>query len=158
MLRVLILLGGALLAACGGSGAPEPSAPAPTGSIAFLTRCTIEVDESSCPVMIDWTSVNAAAPQVLLDGAAAATGAAGAATLDVGHGDITVELVDGAAVLASNSIRIRCVGEADWDGSACRQVVDKVVEFAPTPFVEDGDAVFLEVVLYRPRTAGPHPT
>lgn len=161
MLRVLnLVIAIALLAACGGGGGGDGGEvpPTATGSLTVTTRCTIEVDESTCPVNVVWSSRDAATPQVRVNGAQAEAAASGEALIEVGHGTSVIDLADAAAVLASDTILTRCVGEADWDGTACRQVIDKIVEFAPTPFTEDGEQVFLEVVLYLPRTGGPYPT
>lgn len=157
--RLAPLLVGGLLAACGGGSEPGGAQPVEaSGTLAAPFRCTIEVDESACGIEVSWTSANATTPRVLLDDQPVADGASGSSPLQVTHGVSVVALVDGTTTLASESIVTRCVGEADWDGVACRRVVTKITEFAPTPFTHDGEPVFLEVVMYRPMSAGPYPT
>jgi dienelactone hydrolase len=51
-----------------------------------------------------------------------------------------------------------CDATSVIDGDGCRTFGEREVVRASTPFVEDGQPVTLEVVLYRPLTEGPFPT
>lgn len=50
-----------------------------------------------------------------------------------------------------------CSPASAWDGARCVAYAERIVERIPTPFVENGRTVTLEVVIYRPFTAGPYP-
>lgn len=145
----------ALLGACGGGGSGVAPAPATSGTL-VVADCTIAAGASSCQATINWTST-AAAPRVLLAGATVSTVAAGTASLAVGTERQPVALFDGATRLDEKSIGGSCASASAWDGSRCIAFAIRSTERAPTPFVEGGVAVTLEVVMYRPPGNGPFP-
>jgi len=51
-----------------------------------------------------------------------------------------------------------CSPGSAFDGTRCSVFAQRSVERMPTPWVENGAALTLELVVYRPLTAGPHPT
>ena len=50
-----------------------------------------------------------------------------------------------------------CPAASAWDGTQCRVFAERISARAPTPFVENGKPVTLEVIIYRPLGAGPFP-
>jgi len=150
-------LGAALLLfACGGGGSVAPPPPVTSGSLA-VTGCVIAEGASSCQATISWSSINAAAPRVLLGGSTLATTASGTASPALGTDRVTVELFDGAVNLDEKSIGGTCVSASAWDGGKCLAFAVRADARAPTPFVENGQPVSLEVVIYKPLGAGPFP-
>ena len=144
-----------LLGGCGGSGSDARS-PQATGSLT-VGSCTIAEGATACPATISWTTTNATSPRVLLGSATLATTASGTATASIGAAIQTVTLLDGATQLDNESVTGTCISASAWDGGACRAFAVRTVERAPTPFVESGSAVTLEVVLYKPLGPGPYP-
>ena len=53
--------------------------------------------------------------------------------------------------------RASCASGSAWDGTGCRPYARRLEERAPTPFVEEGRPVSLEVVLFQPLAPGPYP-
>jgi len=50
-----------------------------------------------------------------------------------------------------------CASASSWDGARCSAFAERITERAPTPFVEDGRSVTLEVVIFKPPGPGPFP-
>ncbi len=145
-----------VLAGCGGGGGSgSPPAPTVTGSLA-VGDCEIADGESTCLGSISWTS-NAAAPRILLAGATLATTTAGAVTSAVGLDRLTVALFDGTTRLDEKSIGGSCAAASAWAANRCAAFASRTTERIPTPFVEAGRAVTLEVVIYTPPGTGPFP-
>lgn len=145
-----------LLAACGGGGGSAAGPSQPTGSLT-TGNCTIAEGASSCQATVTWGTSNATTPRVLLGGATLATTATGSTSVPIGATSQTVILLDGATQLDNKSVIGTCVSASAWDGSTCRAFAVRSVERAPTPFIESGRAVTLEVVIYRPLGPGPFP-
>lgn len=153
---IVVLIGFAMhLAACGGGG--SDSRPSQSAGSLTVGSCTIAEGAPACPATISWTTTNATSPRVLLGSATLATTATGSATATIGAATQTVTLLDGATELDSKSVIGTCIAASAWDGSACRAFAVRTIERAPTPFVESGSAVTLEVVLYTPLGPGPYP-
>lgn len=144
-----------LLGACGGGGSGAAPAPVASGAL-VVADCTMAAGASSCQATINWSST-AATPRVLVAGATVSTVAAGTASVAVGADRQTVALFDGANRLDEKSVGGSCAPASAWDGSRCVAYAVRSSERATTPFVEDGVAVTLEVVLYRPQGNGPFP-
>lgn len=51
-----------------------------------------------------------------------------------------------------------CPAGAAWDGAQCKAYALRSVERLATPWVEAGQAITLELVVYRPLSGGPWPT
>ncbi len=51
-----------------------------------------------------------------------------------------------------------CSPGSAYDGAQCRVFASRSVERVLTPWIEGGRALTLEMVVYRPLSAGPHPT
>jgi dienelactone hydrolase len=149
-----LLLG---LGACGGGGGGGGGPPASTGTLT-ITACAIAENQPSCPATIGWVTSNAANPTVTAGGMTLSTQASGSVALPVGVTAITVTLSDGARTLDQETTQGTCVAATAWDGAACRRFATRSIVRAPTPFVEGGQAVELEVVLYTPPGTGPFPT
>jgi len=145
-----------LLAACGGGGDSAAGPPQPAGSLT-VGSCTIAEGAPACTAPVSWTTTNATSPRVLLGSATVAATAAGSLTAPIGTVTQTVTLLDGATELDTRSVVGTCVSASAWDGSACRPFAVRTVERAPTPFVESGGAVTLEIVVYKPLRSGPVP-
>ena len=143
-----------LLSACSGGSSGGPSQP--TGSLT-VGNCTIAEGAPTCPATISWTTMNSAAPRILLGSSTLATTATGSTTVAIGATTEAVTLLDGATQLDSKPVIGTCVSASAWDGSTCRAFAVRSVERAPTPFVESGQPVTLEVVIYRPPGTGPFP-
>lgn len=144
-----------VLAGCSGSGGSTHSPP-PSGSLT-VTPCEIAAGASSCTATVAWTTVGAAAPTVLLGSATLARSAVGSSAIALGAATQSVTLLDGARRLDEKSVAGTCVPASSWDGQLCRVFALRATERAPTPFVEGGQDVTLEVVLYRPLGEGPYP-
>ncbi len=149
-----------LLGGCGGGGggasAPAPP-PAPSGTLT-VTSCVIAEGAASCQGTVAWTTSNAVAPRVLLGGATLSTTASGSTSAPLAAGTQTVTLLDGSTQLDSRSFSGTCTSASAWDGAVCRAFAIRSSVRAPTPFVESGQAVTLEVVIFRPPGPGPFPT
>jgi len=148
-----------LLGGCGGGGGggSAPATPGPSGSVT-ATSCVIAEGAASCQGTVAWTTSNAVAPRVLLGSATLATSASGSTTTALPAGAQTVTLLDGSTQLDSKSLGGSCVSATAWDGAVCRAFAVRSSVRAPTPFIESGQAVTLEVVIYRPPGPGPFPT
>lgn len=53
--------------------------------------------------------------------------------------------------------RSACASGSAWDGTQCRPFAVRLEERVPTPFLEGGRPVSLELVLFRPPGSGPFP-
>lgn len=51
-----------------------------------------------------------------------------------------------------------CPAASAWNGTQCQVFAERISARAPTPFVENGRPVTLEVIIYRPLGPGPFPT
>lgn len=154
------VIGAALLVTgCGGGGGGGGSNPAPPGPTGVVTvgSCVIPEGAASCQGTVTWTSSNAVSPRLLLGSATLSTAASGSTTTAVGASAQTVTLFDGSTQLDSKSIGGTCVSASAWDGAVCQAFAVRSTVQAPTPFVESGQAVTLEVVVYRPPGPGPFP-
>lgn len=148
---------GAVLGIVGCGGGSGGSLPSATGSLT-VTGCTIAEGASACTGSVAWVAAGAGAPRVVFRGATLGTGAAGQVSVTLSDRLETVALFDGEAKLDEQSLRGQCVTASAWDGGVCRAYARRLDERAPTPFVEQGRPVFLEVVVFEPLTPGPHPT
>jgi len=144
-----------LLAGCGGGGGG--GSPGPTGTIT-ITSCTVPEGEASCDGTIRWTTANAAAPRLTLDGVVLSEQASGTVTVALPGDFVDAVLSDGTRTLDSITFRGLCETASAWDGAFCTAYGVRIDERASTPFVEDGQLVELEVVMFRPFGPGPYPT
>ena len=65
---------------------------------------------------------------------------------------------DGGGGTAVTTTPPACAAGSDWDGSACVSFAERSVERMPTPWIEQGVPLTLELVVYRPLgSAGPRP-
>jgi dienelactone hydrolase len=122
-----------------------------------VTSCVIAEGAASCQGTVAWSSSNAVAPRLLLGSATLATTASGSTTTALAAGTQTVTLLDGSTQLDSKSLSGSCASASAWDGAQCRAFATRSTVRAPTPFVESGQAVTLEVVIFRPPGRGPFP-
>lgn len=143
-----------LLGACGGGGS---STSAPSGNLTF-TSCTVPAEQASCQGSISWSTLNANAPQLLLNGVTLSEQASGTVAVDLPGDFVDVVLTDGMLTLDSVTFRGVCETASAWDGAACATYSIRLDERATTPFVEDGTTVELEVVIFKPFGPGPFPT
>lgn len=141
-----------VLPSCGGGGGG--SAPIATGTLETVD-CVVESNLSTCLATIRWSTTNAATPRVTAGGVVLATTASGSATVQVGIEPVSVTLDDGSRRLDDASVRGACARASAWDGLRCEVFAVVSVERAPTPFVENGRPVTLEVVLYTPVASSP---
>lgn len=155
-LTVLLAMACTGLGGCGGSGSVAERPSQPAGSL-VVSGCTIAEGDSSCAATVTWTTSGVTAATVLLGGATLASGPSGTTTAAVGGASQTVTLLGGAAQLDQKSVAGNCVQASAWDGSQCRAFAIRSIERVPTPFVENGRAVTLEMVIYRPPGNGPFP-
>ena len=144
------------LAACGGGGGGT-SVSGPSGSLSF-TSCTVPDGEASCPGSISWTTSNADTPRLSVDGITLSEQASGTINLDLPGDFVDVVLADGGTMLDSVTFRGVCETASAWDGAVCATYSIRLDERASTPFVENGMAVQLEVVIFKPFGPGPFPT
>lgn len=145
-----------VLGACGGGGGGN--APrAPSGNLTF-TSCTVPAGQPSCPGSISWSTLNADAPSLSVDGVILSNQASGTLDLDLPGDFISVVLADGVEPLDSVTFRGVCETASAWDGALCTTYSIRLDERASTPFVENGAAVELEVVIFKPFGPGPFPT
>lgn len=151
-----MLIAISLLAACGG-GSGGGSTITPAGTLAF-TSCTVPAGEASCQGSVSWSTSNANAPQLSVDGEILSEQASGTVAVALPGDFVDVLLSDGAVTLDSVTFRGLCETASAWDGAACTTYAIRLDERAATPFVEDGMAVELEVVIFKPFGAGPFPT
>jgi dienelactone hydrolase len=142
------------LAGCGNSAGPGP--PRATGSL-DVAGCTIAEGAASCPASIAWTTAGASAPRLVSGGATLSTAPAGRLSVAVTTTAQAVTLFDGDLPLDQDSVRGACVSASAWDGGQCRAYAERLDARAPTPFVEDGRPITLEVVVFRPFGPGPFP-
>lgn len=158
-LCLLALLVAGLLPACGGGGSGGGPAPVPpvSGSVSF-TSCTVPAGQSSCQGSVSWTTANATTPQVTLDGTVLSTQASGTEAVSLPGDFIDLVLTNGTTTLDSVTFRGVCETASAWDGAACTTYSIRLDERATTPFVENGQPVELEVVLFKPFGQGPFPT
>ena len=64
----------------------------------------------------------------------------------------------GGARDGAEPVTEQCDATSVSEDGVCRTFAERLVTQALTPFVEDGEAVYLEVVLYRPLSPGRYPT
>jgi dienelactone hydrolase len=145
------------LAACGGSGSGGDSPRGPSGSLTF-TSCTVPAGRPSCLGTISWTTLNADAPSLSVDGVVLSDQASGTLDLDLPGDFVNVVLADGGVTLDSVTFRGVCETASAWDGALCTTYSIRLDERASTPFVENGVSVELEVVIFKPFGPGPFPT
>ncbi len=144
------------LAGCGGGG--SGNAPRdPSGNLTF-TSCTVPAGQPSCPGSISWATFDANAPSLSVDGVIISDQASGTMNLDLPGDFIKVVLADGGQTLDEVTFRGVCETASAWDGSSCTTYSIRLDERASTPFVEGGQAVELEVVIFKPFGPGPFPT
>lgn len=145
-----------LITACGGGGGSSPPAPV-TGNIDF-TSCQVPAGSSACAGSVRWQTSNATAPQLSVAGQILAQQPSGSVNITLPGDFVDVVLSDGLIILDSVTIRGLCETASAWDGAACTTYAVRLDERAPTPFVEQGSPVELEVVIFKPEGAGPFPT
>lgn len=150
-----------LLTACGGgtdeAPAPPTNLPTPSGTLT-VTGCTIDAESTACDARIQWSSANARSPRLLVAGATVSSAAGGDERASVPAGPVAITLLDGATTLAERVLSVRCAAASAWNGARCQTFARRRIERAPTPFVESGQAVTLEVVFYLPLADGRYPT
>lgn len=151
-----VIAGCGLLAGCSGSGGTA-GAPVPVSGSLAVAACEIAAGGSTCSGTIAWTTYGAAAPKLLLGSATLSQSPSGTIAVPVSTTSQTVTLLDGATRLDEASIAGTCAPGSSADASLCRQFAVRTTERAPTPFVENGRPVTLEVVLYTPPGPGPFP-
>jgi dienelactone hydrolase len=156
-----LVLGGAaiigLIAGCGGGSGPGGETPQAVTGTLTVSGCVVAESASSCPAVLTWSTSGAASPMVLLGSTTVSTAASGSTTAMISSGIQTVTLLDGNVRLDERTVTASCVSASSWDGSACRAFAVRSTDRAPTPFVEGGLPVTLEVVVYRPLGGGPFP-
>lgn len=145
------------VAACGGGDSGENVPIGPSGSLTF-TSCTVVAGQPSCPGSISWSTLNANAPSLSIDGTMMSDQASGTLNLDLPGDFITVVLSDGGQTLDSVTFRGVCETASAWDGALCTTYAIRLDERASTPFLEEGAAIELEVVIFKPFGPGPFPT
>lgn len=155
--RAPVLLALFLCACGGGSGKSPDAAPLATGALT-ASDCAIPEGQSSCPSVIGWVTANAASPNLSSAGTAMSSQPSGSVTLTVGVNPVAVVLSDGSRILDQEMVRGSCVSATAWDGSVCRGFATRSTVRAPTPFIEKGQPIELEVVLFTPSGTGPFPT
>ena len=144
-----------LIAGCGGgSGGGSAS---PTGTIT-ITSCTVPEGAASCEGAIRWTTGNTTAPRLTLDGVLLSEQPSGSVSVALPGDFVDAVLSDGARTLDSVTFRGLCETASAWDGALCTAYGVRIDERAATPFVEDGQPVELEVVMFHPFGPGPYPT
>ncbi len=137
---------------CGGGGAASA-----VGDLS-IDACTIDAGASACQAGLSWSTVGASRPRLLVDGELVADAPSGRVEVLVdGSRARSVALNDGERQLEAGSARGTCASSSSWDGARCAVFAERVETRAPTPFVENGRAVSLEVVIFRPLSPGPHP-
>lgn len=149
----LVVLG---LAACGGGGGGSDIS-APSGSLT-IASCEVPAGQATCPGSISWTTQNAEAPALVVDGVTLSEQASGTVNLDLPGDFIDAVLVDGARTLDSVTFRGVCESASAWDGAVCTVYSVRLDERIPTTFLENGAPVELEVVIFKPFGSGPFPT
>jgi dienelactone hydrolase len=155
---IATLFAAAILSACGGgSGAGSGGDSPATGTLA-VTACAIAEGQSTCQATIAWTTANATMPGVTAAGSVLSNQPSGSVTIAINTTAVQVTLTDGSRTLDQRTLQGACVSATAWDGSVCRRFATRSVVRAPTPFVENGMAVELEVVLFTPPGPGPFPT
>jgi len=146
------------LAACGGGDGAGGNAPGgPSGNLTF-TSCSVPAGQPSCPGSISWTTLNANAPTLSVDGVTLSDQGSGTVNLDLPGDFINVVLADGGETLDTVTFRGVCETASAWDGALCTTYSIRLDERASTPFVENGAAIELEVVIFKPFGPGPFPT
>lgn len=153
--RLTVFAASLWLAGCGGGGSNDGD-PASSGALT-ITACTIADDQPSCQATIAWVTSLATAPAVSAGGVTLSSQASGSVMLAADAAAVAVELRDGTRVLDQALLQASCQPAANWDGVACRRFATRSTVRAPTPFVENGFGVELEVVLYTPPGPGPFP-
>ena len=144
------------LSACSGGGSGNNDSQA-RGTLT-LASCTVPIGGNRCSAQLQWSSQNAAAPQVLVDGDEVSTQAQGSSQVGLTPDGSTAQLHDGNAQLASDFTRAVCASSSFWNGSLCEQYARRLDTRAETPFVENGEPVELEVVLFQPLAGARFPT
>jgi len=142
------------LSACGGGGS---GGPVSSGSLS-VTGCVVPVDAADCEATVAWTTRDAGAPRVTIDGETSSDRPVGSAAIRLGGEFVVVSVLDGARELDSITFRAACESASAWNGRACAAYGVREDSMAPTPFVEGDGPVELEVVLFRPLGDGPFPT
>lgn len=153
--RLLAAVFLALPGACGGGGG-GPAATEAAGTLS-LAGCAISAGDHDCEGTVTWTTTATAAPVLRLGERLVPVTTSGVLAVRLGIDPVGVELRDGARVLASATLRAACVSASAWTGGSCAPYATRTGVRVPTPFVEAGTAVSLEVVLFRPLTIGPYP-
>lgn len=153
--RLLALALFALAGACGGGGGGAAT-PAAAGTLS-LAGCAIAAGDRDCEGTVTWTTTGTATPVLRVGDRLVPVATSGVLAERLGIDPVGVELRDGARVLASATLRAACVSASTWSGERCAPYATRTSVRAPTPFLEAGSPVSLEVVLFRPLTAGPHP-
>ena len=149
------------LVACGGaaSNGAGPGAPGSSTASSTLTvsGCVIAEGSSACSGSISWSITGAQSPRVTLDGVMLSTEATGSASPMLGASTHTAAMFDGAELLGERTLSGVCASASTWDGAHCLAYAERITARAPTPFVEGGRPVTLEVVLFRPFGPSPFP-
>lgn len=114
--------------------------------------------QASCEGSISWSTSNASAPRLSVDGEVLSEQASGTVLVDLPGDFVDVVLADGGVTLDAVTFRGLCETASAWDGAACTTYSIRLDERAATPFVEYGMAVELEVVIFKPFGPGPFPT
>lgn len=137
--------------ACGSGGSTPPAA----GGMLTAGDCTIAANAMTCAVTVTWSATAANQARLTANGAVVSTDAAGSQAVPIGNGVTEFRLENGGALLAAATAHAGCASASDWDGQRCLPFAIRSVERAATPFVENGQAVTLEVVIYEPLVGQP---
>ncbi len=137
------------IAACSGGGDGGPPVHGPSGSLTF-TSCTVPDGGASCPGSVGWTTSNAVMPRLSVDGVTLSEEASGTISLDLPGHFVDVVLADGEVTLDSVKFRGVCESASAWDGAVCTPYSIRLDERIPTTFLENGEPVELEVVMFKP--------
>lgn len=114
--------------------------------------------QASCPGSISWITRNASAPSLSVDGVVLSDQASGTLNLDLPGDFIEVVLADGGETLDAVTFQGVCETASAWDGALCTAYAIRLDERASTPFMENGAAIELQVVIFKPFGSGPFPT
>jgi dienelactone hydrolase len=148
----------AILSACGGGSGGGSGDDALASGTLSITTCAIAEGQSTCQATVAWATANATVPSVAAGGNVLSSQTSGSVTIAINTTAVQVVLTDGSRTLDQRTLQGACVSATAWDGSVCRSFATRSVVRAPTPFVENGMAIELEVVLFTPPGPGPFPT